>query len=100
MGLLAGENDISLMEETKNGRDINRHYYSLEEIEKEVKRPVVQELLSLMKFRNEHPAFAIEGDIQVEINGNHDITITRTYQEHFAKLIANLETFEYSINHS
>lgn len=100
VGLLAGENDISLMEETKNGRDINRHYYSLEEIEKEVKRPIVQELLSLMKFRNGHPAFAIEGDIQVELIGNNGITITRTYQEHYAKLIANLETFEYHINHS
>lgn len=31
---VAGKNDISLMEETKNGRDINMHYYSLDEIEK------------------------------------------------------------------
>lgn len=100
VGLLAGENDIPLMEETKNGRDINRHYYSLEEVAKEVERPVVRELLSMMKFRNEHPAFEIEGDIQVELNGDHNIIITRTYQEHFAKLIANLGTFEYHIHHS
>lgn len=85
MGLLAGENDISLMEETKNGRDINRHYYSLEEIEKEVKRPVVQELLSLMKFRNEHPAFAIEGDIQVEIK---EIMILQLL-EHIRSILQN-----------
>lgn len=58
VGLLAGENDIALMEETKNGRNINRNYYGLEEIENEVKRPVVKNLLKLMKFRNEHPAFA------------------------------------------
>ena len=31
--MLAGENDLELMERTKNGRDINRDYYSLEEIE-------------------------------------------------------------------
>lgn len=54
----------------------------------------------MMKFRNGQPAFEIEGDIQVKINGNHDIKITRTYRKHFAKLIANLETFEYYINHS
>lgn len=42
VGLLAGVNDIELMEQTKNERDINRHYYSIMEVEKEVQRPVVQ----------------------------------------------------------
>lgn len=36
VGLLAGENDIKLLEKTKEGRDINRHYYELDEIEKQV----------------------------------------------------------------
>ena len=44
VGMLAGSNDIALMEQTKNGRDINRHYYSKEEVAKEQERPVVQEL--------------------------------------------------------
>ncbi len=33
VGLLAGENDIELLESSKEGRNINRHYYDLEEIE-------------------------------------------------------------------
>ena len=33
------KNDISLLEETKEGRNINRHYYTEEEIAEEVKRP-------------------------------------------------------------
>ena len=41
VGLLEGENDIELLESTKEGRNINRHYYDLEEIEREVQRPVV-----------------------------------------------------------
>lgn len=41
VGLLAGENDIELLESTKEGRNINRHYYDLEEIEREVQRPAV-----------------------------------------------------------
>ena len=41
VGLLSGENDIELLESTKEGRNINRHYYDLEEIEREVQRPVV-----------------------------------------------------------
>ena len=39
MGLLAGKNDLELLEETKEGRNINRHYYSNEEIAEEVQRP-------------------------------------------------------------
>ena len=32
VGLLAGENDMDLLTRTKVGRDINRHYYSREEV--------------------------------------------------------------------
>ena len=57
VGLLAGENDIQLLEKTRQGRDINRHNYSLEEVAEAVKKPVVKRLLHLMEFRNTHPAF-------------------------------------------
>ena len=55
VGLLAGVNDTSADE--KDGRAINRHNYTLEEIEREIQRPVVQRLVKLMRFRNEYPAF-------------------------------------------
>ncbi|MGD8266628.1 MAG: sucrose phosphorylase [Desulfobacterales bacterium] len=58
VGLLAGENDIELVELTKNGRDINRHNYSLDEIAANIRRPVVRRLLRLMEFRNHYPAFS------------------------------------------
>ena len=61
MGLLAGENDLELMEKTKNGRDINRHYYTLEEIAGEQERPVVRKLKKLMAIRNMEPAFHLDG---------------------------------------
>lgn len=52
VGLLAGANDIDLVESTKVGRDINRHAFSEEEAAGELERPVVQvwfrlQLLSL-----------------------------------------------------
>ena len=56
VGMLAGSNDIALMERTKNGRDINRHYYTSEEVAKEQERSVVQDLKRLMELRNTHPA--------------------------------------------
>lgn len=57
VGLLAGTNDMDLLERTQVGRDINRHYYSVEEVHEQAKRPVVQDLFSLIRFRNSHPAF-------------------------------------------
>ena len=57
VGLLAGENDIDLVQQTKNGRDINRHNYTLDEIRSEMQRPVVGRLLRLMEFRSNYPAF-------------------------------------------
>ncbi|MEA1974693.1 MAG: sucrose phosphorylase, partial [Bacillota bacterium] len=46
VGLLAGKNDIELLEKTKMGRNINRHYYTLDEIDKEISRPVVKNLFN------------------------------------------------------
>lgn len=98
-GLLAGENDIELLESTKEGRNINRHYYSLEEISNEVKRPVVDKLFNLLKFRNQEEAFSLEGDISVETPSESTIVITRKYPAKHAEatLKANLATKEFTI---
>lgn len=57
VGLLAGENDMDLLERSQVGRDINRHYYSHGEVLKDLGKPVVQRLLQLIQLRNTHPAF-------------------------------------------
>jgi sucrose phosphorylase len=57
VGLLAGGNDIELLRRTGVGRDINRHYYTAGELEQQLKRPVVQSLLALLRLRNTHAAF-------------------------------------------
>ena len=95
VGLLAGQNDLKLLEETKIGRNINRHYYTLAEIEQETKRPVVKGLLDLMKFRNEHPAF--DGEFILEDCSDKELVILRKNGEHFARLRADFETKKYEI---
>lgn len=57
VGLLAGENDMALLKASGVGRDINRHHYSADEINRQLQRPVVQQLLRLIRLRNSHPAF-------------------------------------------
>ena len=57
VGLLAGHNDLGLLARSGVGRDINRHHYSRAEIDCDLQRPVVQDLLRLIQLRNSHPAF-------------------------------------------
>ena len=96
VGMLAGSNDVELMERTKNGRDINRHYYTLDEIEQEQNRPVVQKLKELMILRNTHPAFSLEGTIDIQTSGDK-LTITRKYGADSITLKADLTTYQFEI---
>ncbi len=57
VGLLAGANDVALLERTGNGRDINRHGYTLGEFKDAFGKSVVRRLTRLMRLRNSHPAF-------------------------------------------
>ena len=57
VGLLAGSNDLDLLRRTGVGRDINRRYYAMGELEQAVARPVVRSLLALLRIRNTHQAF-------------------------------------------
>ena len=78
VGLLAGSNDLKLLEETKEGRNINRHYYTKEEVAKEVQRPVVANLLQLLTWRNQFAAFDLDGSIEVTTPSDTTIKIVRT----------------------
>ncbi len=69
VGLLAGENDFASVERTGEGREINRHNFTLEEIEESMEKEVVQRLLRLIRFRNEYDAF--NGEFKV-LDSNQD----------------------------
>jgi sucrose phosphorylase len=60
VGLLAGHNDVALLERTGVGRDINRHYYTRAELHSALQQPVVRNLCALIRLRNAHPAFGGE----------------------------------------
>jgi sucrose phosphorylase len=96
VGMLAGLNDIELVEKTMNGRDINRHSYSLEEIRREIGRPVVASLLRMMKFRNRHPAFS--GDFRlIQSTPDGELEIIRTHKKSAVRLLANMKTREFHV---
>ena len=99
VGMLAGKNDLELLEKTKEGRNINRHYYSRKEVAEEVKRPVVSSLLKLFTFRNNEPAFDLDGSIEVSTPNENEIQIIRKNKEQTsqAELKANLKDLTYKV---
>lgn len=102
VGLLAGKNDLELLEATKEGRNINRHYYSREEIDREVERPVVRELIKLMELRNSHPAFDVDGGFEATIPERGKLSIRRSSCDGsaWAQLDADLSARSFEVSHS
>ncbi|MDD8046021.1 MAG: sucrose phosphorylase [Verrucomicrobiota bacterium] len=98
VGLLAGENDTVLLEQTRNGRDINRHNYSVEEIEEEFKRPVVQRLVKLMEFRSNHPAF--QGNFTIAETPEDQLGLTWEHAGHYAALHVDLRSYRAELRHT
>ena len=88
-----------MLEKTKEGRNINRHYYTNEEIAEEVRRPVVQALLKLFTFRNQSAAFDLDGSIDVEILDENTLVITRRNQGSsvVAEAQINLKELSYAV---
>lgn len=98
VGLLAGKNDIELLEKTKIGRNINRHNYSVEEIEQELDRPVLKKLFELMRFRNTYPAF--DGEIQIEEHcPESKLLVKWSKGSYCCSLDADLKTHRFTITY-
>lgn len=91
VGLLAGENDYEAVERTGEGREINRHNYSLEEIEESLEKTVVKRLLDLIRFRNTYPAF--NGEFKVIEAGSTQICLSWQLENKLCTLSVNLATY-------
>ncbi|PUE46815.1 sucrose phosphorylase [Limnohabitans sp. 2KL-1] len=90
VGLLAGENDMDLLARTQVGRDINRHYYSREEVLSALRKPVVARLLDLIRLRNQHAAF--NGKFSHASSADHILTLSWTAGAEYARLDVDLKS--------
>lgn len=88
VGWLAGCNDVELMDATGELRDINRHFYSFEDIERELKRPVVRRLMKLMEFRNQYPAF--QGRFELHYSNDKSVKLSWSNGESWCELFVDL----------
>ena len=95
VGLFAGRNDFDYFRETGQARDVNRHNYSLEEIEEAFKCPVVKKMNRLMILRNSHPAF--EGKFTLLDTDEHTLGLKWENGKEWASLTVNFQTFVWEI---
>lgn len=98
VGLLAGENDADAAAKTGEGRDINRHNFTMEEIEEHLKKPVVKKLIKMIQLRNAHPAF--NGVFTIKQGSDQDISLTWTHQSNYATLFVDLIRERSTISYS
>lgn len=96
VGLLAGRSDLSF--DPSDHRFINRHNYTVEEIEAEVQRPIVQKILSMLRLRNTHPAF--DGELEISDTADDKLLFTRRVGEDFVSLEADLQNYSMTIRYT
>jgi sucrose phosphorylase len=95
VGLLAGTNDMELLAATGVGRDINRHRYTPDELATALDEPVVRALLTLIRFRNAHPAF--DGSWTCDADGPGRLVMRWRDGSHEAALTADLAARAYEV---
>jgi sucrose phosphorylase len=98
VGLLAGRNDMELLAHTGVGRDINRHHYARDEIVADLQQPVVKDLISLIRLRNEHPAFS--GVFRLLDSDTASLAMRWEHGGQFAELEVDLAAVRYELRYS
>jgi sucrose phosphorylase len=96
VGLLAGENDRAAVERSGEGRAINRHDYTLAEIDAALERPVVRRVLELVRLRATHPAFA--GRLSVSADAPSSLRLRWSSDGDACELDADLATGRINIH--
>jgi sucrose phosphorylase len=90
VGLLAGANDHLAVERTRDGRAINRHDYTPDEIDAALERPVVRRILDLVRLRATHPAF--EGRLEVSTGDRTSLRLRWSNGSHACAIEVDLAT--------
>ncbi|MDL2302665.1 glycosidase [Lachnospiraceae bacterium OttesenSCG-928-D06] len=98
LDLFAGKNDYDAVARAGTGghKDINRTNLGINQIKMDMELPIVKEQLSLIKMRNNYPAFGFDAKLKVENKGTK-IMFVWEKNGFTAKLDADLKTSTYQI---
>lgn len=94
VGLFGGLNDEKAREQQGDRRAVNRKNYTMEEISRVRREPIVSKQLELVKLRNSHPAF--QGNVHYEAEDSQ-LHITWETPETKLTLSMDLSTYQWKI---
>lgn len=95
VGLLGGTNDMDLLARTGVGRDINRHYFSPQEIQDALQNPMTLRLFELIRLRNQHPA--LQGTFAVRDAPSHMLSMQWSFERHKLELEVDLRRRRFEV---
>lgn len=90
VGLLGGH-DVEVPE-GGDGRDVNRHNYSLDEVRAALRTELAQRQIDLITLRNRHPAF--KGTWTVLPGGDHELAVIWHLGNSWCRLDIDVRTME------
>lgn len=93
LDLLAGKNNYQAMEAAGAGghKEINRTNYTMDQVQEELEKPVVQAQLSMLRMRNTFPAFGFDAELTTKVEGQNLEMVWRK-DDLQAKLSVNFHT--------
>ena len=94
VGLLGGADDTALFAATGQGRDVNRHAYTADEVARALRTPVTRGQLALARLRR-HPVF--DGEFSWEAMDAASLRLQWQREGHRAELIVRFDDPAYEI---
>lgn len=98
LDLFVGKNDHEAVERAGAGghKEINRSNLTLEHIDQQLQLDVVKQQIEMLQFRNAFQAFGFDSKLEVS-QEDSVLTFSWKKQGYEARLIANLQTYQYEI---
>ncbi len=98
LDLFVGKNDHEAVERAGAGghKEINRSNLTLEHIDQQLQLDVVKQQIEMLQFRNAFQAFGFDSKLEVS-QEDSVLTFIWKKQGYEARLIANLQTYQYEI---
>jgi glycosidase len=99
LDLFAGKNDHAAVERAGSGghKEINRTNLTTTDVEEGLRKPVVQQQLELLRFRNTCPAFGFDATCTVADTPPNRLTLVWRREGHEATLEADLAACTFTI---
>ena len=94
VGLFNGMDDRELFAKTEQGRDVNRHHYTPQEIQEALAQPVTKAIIALARLRK-HPAFA--GSFSWKVLSESAMELSWEHGDDTLKLSFDTKTSDFEI---